>query len=158
MHKMHRMRYILTFLLLFGFVLMMVQCSEEQPEVQSKYEVRKVVNPNGDSELALLMRDMLTDAKEMRAQIRDGELPVSTLAFEELLTAEATEPEKAASTEYKAYAEAHIQLMETIQSTDQDHSAEAYEDMVQNCMNCHRALCPGPTRVIKKLALNNHEE
>ena len=51
----------------------MLACTDyNSPE---KREVPAVINPNGDSELALLMRDMFEDGMRLKEQIAKGEQP-----------------------------------------------------------------------------------
>ena len=72
------------------------------------------LNPNGDSELALLMRQMFEDGEAMKAALDSGKLPKLTKDHMKMLTVEATEPEKAASPEYKAFAQSYLQTLEAL--------------------------------------------
>ena len=109
------------------------------------------LNPNGDSELALLMRAMFDDALLMKQQVEQGEQPRPSLDYQKILTAEATEPEKAASDTYKVHALSYLQTIKALQDADAPQAASLYKNMVNSCMGCHQALCPGPTVRIKKL-------
>ena len=110
-------------------------------------------NPNGDSELALLMRLMYDDAMRMKKNIEDGEIPEMVYSFDKIHTAQATEPEKAASMEYKVFADAYLATLGSIETNDFNKVKTAYSGMVESCMNCHTALCPGPRVKIRKLEL-----
>ena len=48
------------------------------------------LNPNGDSELALLMRAMTGEAQVVKQQIEQGEAPWLGLDYEKILTAHPT--------------------------------------------------------------------
>ncbi|MCB0548882.1 MAG: hypothetical protein KDD19_14980 [Phaeodactylibacter sp.] len=109
------------------------------------------LNPNGDSELALLMRAMFDDALLMKQQIEQGNVPKPGLDYQKILTAEATEPDKAASNDYKVHALSYLQTIKALQEADAPQAASLYKNMVNSCMGCHQALCPGPTVRIKKL-------
>ncbi len=111
------------------------------------------LNPNGDSELALLMRAMADEAFDMKEHIKNGTTPEFGLEYHKILTADATEPEKAASPEYKAFAQTYLQVMEAYQKANPEKQKELYSSMVDACMTCHKALCPGPTMRIKKLVV-----
>ena len=145
--------------LIFCFLLTCIYflaCTEVNNESSNKAEyvpTKWHPNPNGDSELALLMRDMYDDGQRMRVAILNGEPFTSKVDFEKILTAAATEPEKAASSEYHAFAQSYIQTMKALQGADPAKAVALYETMVANCMSCHQALCPGPTMRIKKLNL-----
>ena len=113
-------------------------------------EQKAPLNPNGDSELALLMRAMFDEGMTMKSAIAEGKHPKVKIDFEDILTADATEPEKAASDVYKAYAQSYISIMEGFKDKN-SNPEELYEAMVSNCESCHKALCPGPLVRIKKL-------
>src|SRR5690606_20397318 len=105
------------------------------------------------SELALLMRDMYNEGMKVKTKIKNGEMPELLLEFEKIHTAKATEPEKAASAEYKAYAISYIQAVEALKKAEADQVDKSYTNMVDACMSLHRALCPGPMVRIKKMYL-----
>lgn len=109
------------------------------------------LNPNGDSELALLMRAMFDDALLMKQQIEEGKPPRPGLDYQKILTAEATEPAKAASDTYKVHALSYLQTIKALQQADAAQASTLYNNMVNSCMGCHQALCPGPTVRIRKL-------
>ena len=135
---------------LISFVLLMfvvAACQEDSNEYQSNWSV----NPNGDSELALLMRDMFDEGMALKQQIKEGKKPKLISSFETIHSAKATEPEKAASPEYKVYADAYLASLNALKSASLDDAPQAYNGMVQSCMACHSALCPGPKVKIKKL-------
>lgn len=146
------MKIFLTFfsmaLLIFGLA-----CSEVEQEPVK--EIIHPINPNGDSELALLMREMFDDGLRIKQQIMKGEQPEILKKFEKILTAEATEPEKAASQKYKHFANTYLESLESLKNARGEEAGNLYQVMVQNCMNCHNAMCPGPMVKIKKLYLKN---
>ncbi len=130
------------------FVVLMA-CSDNKSTVKTT----SVINPNGDSELALLMREMYDDGQRIKEQILAGEKPEILKRFAEIHTAEATEPEKAASDAYKMYADAFLNAMDILAESDESNVNLNYMAMVQSCNNCHQQLCPGPMVKIKKLNL-----
>lgn len=129
-----------------------ISCSEEAKECSDvKKNISQPLNPNGDSELALLMRAMFDEAQQIKEQIANGK-PVSlSLDHEKILTAHATEPEKAASEEFQAFATLYLKTIENLQKASPEKAIKLYDNMVDNCMSCHKALCPGPIVRIKKL-------
>ncbi len=122
-----------------------------KPDLSKVKIVKAPINPNGDSELALLMRAMYEEAERMKAAIERGEQPEITLDYEAILTAEATEPEKAASATYKVHAQSYLQTLKALKNADVAQAQQLFGDMVDSCMGCHSALCPGPKARIKKL-------
>jgi len=113
--------------------------------------VQSQINPNGDSELALLMRDMYNEAERLKTQVENGEEVSISLDHERILTAHATEPDKAASPEYKAFAKSYLQSLESLQAANASQLQSQFDNVVANCMACHQSLCPGPMVRIKKL-------
>ena len=131
--------YIVSTVLLL--IVLLGACQSEQ---------KAPLNPNGDTELALLMRAMFDEGMNMKSAIAEGKHPKIKIDFEDILTAEATEPEKAASDTYQAFAKSYISIMESFEDKNAN-AEELYEAMVSNCESCHKALCPGPLVRIKKL-------
>lgn len=109
------------------------------------------INPNGDSELALLMRAMYDDAAQMKEAIERGEQPKSSVDHSKMLTASATEPEKAASDTYKTWAQSYLHTVEALKNGDLEMAPDLFDNMVNNCMGCHTDLCPGPKMRIRNL-------
>lgn len=137
---------------LFALFILGVACSEEKTDLPKEENlIQQPLNPNGDSELALLMRAMEEEAKRIKEQVANGEPVTIELNHEEILTAHATEPKKAASPEYKAFAAAYLQAIESLKTATPDQSATIYDQMISSCMSCHQTLCPGPIVRIKKL-------
>ena len=143
------LKIITCLLLLFALA---VSCSEEKKDYSNiENRIQKPINPNGDSELALLMRAMFEEALQIKQQIANGEPINLNINHEKILTAHATEPEKAASAEYKAFANVYLQTIKSLQTANPIQQVNLYDNMVNNCMTCHKALCPGPMVRIKKL-------
>lgn len=152
---MKRRSSLLLALVIIVAGLFIESCS---PKVNSNVDVNNgtqwATNPNGDSELALLMREMFDHGMRMKKAIKAGEPVVVERSFEEMLTAQATQPEKAASPEFQAFAQSYINIMKRMDEGSDEEAAMLYESMVANCMACHTAFCPGPKMRIKHLKLN----
>jgi len=108
--------------------------------------------PNGSSELALLMRDMYDETEQIKAQVEKNAKVQSSAMYGNMLTVEATEPDKQASELYKAMSGDFIRRWEILK-TEHEGISDTYTSVVQSCMNCHAAMCPGPMVKIKKLYL-----
>jgi hypothetical protein len=111
------------------------------------------LNPNGDSELALLMRQMYEDGMSIKEDIENEKRISTKLKHGDILTAEATEPEKAESDTYKALADSYLDLMDQVNDRKNPHREEAYSNLVSSCLQCHKAMCPGPIVKINKMIL-----
>jgi hypothetical protein len=132
-------------------MLLVLACTDIDPSKSSLAPIQP--NPNGDSELALLMRDMFDDGMRMKGQIENGDKLEVLAKFEKIHTAQATEPEKAASKKYKRYADVYLELLEQLKVSSEEDTRILFQGLVESCMNCHRAMCPGPMVRIKKLYL-----
>jgi len=134
------------------FCSLIYGCSSEESKSQNK-----IINPNGDSELALLMREMHDDGMLTKQQILDGKTPEVKCDYKSMYSIEATEPEKAASTEYQVFGKAYEASVAALLAAEEEHRPTAYQTMVGACMNCHQAMCPGPMVKIKKMYLTEKE-
>jgi hypothetical protein len=113
------------------------------------------INPNGDSELALFMRSMFDDLAAMKEQVANGDSVLIELDHEKILSAHATEPEKANSPEYKAFADGYLNIIDALNSAEASERVVLYENLIENCISCHQVLCPGPIVKINRLKLDN---
>lgn len=155
------MKYMLTILLALIILACSQEATEASTEASSEADTPDVVlpasNPNGDSELALLMRQMFEESLNMRRAIQKGEKPEISLDLAKIHTVQATEPEKQASESYKAWGQAYLNAVNMYNEAPVSEAKEAYTLMIDQCMNCHGQLCPGPTVKIKKLYLPNQK-
>lgn len=139
--------------------MLLLACNQTEEEATSNEDMPDVVlpagNPNGDSELALLMRQMFEESLNMRRAVLKGEKPKVSLDLAKIHTVQATEPEKQASESYKAWGTAFLNAVKMYNEAPKSEAKEAYTLMIDQCMNCHGQLCPGPTVKIKKLYLPN---
>jgi seryl-tRNA synthetase len=112
------------------------------------------INPNKSSELAELMREMDKDSWKIREAIEKNQnIPDIKDKFAKLHTAEATEPEKK-NEAYKVMGDNFLASLDKIyQTNNKEEKIESYNMMVNNCLNCHKSVCPGPMVRIKKLFL-----
>lgn len=147
------MKLLLTsiVLLLMYFMLSCTSINKEQSE-------KPPLNPNGDSELALLMRDMFDEGMRMKQDILDGKKPRVLKKFETIHTAEATEPEKANTDAFRIMADVYLASLKDLKNASKEERYERYQNVVQSCMSCHQAMCPGPIVKIKKMYLPKQSE
>ncbi len=132
---------LLFYIILAGLLAFNACKSDEEPPL----------NPNGDTELALLMRAMFEEGMDIKADIEAGKHPEIKLDHEKILTAEATQPEEAASPEFKSLADKYLYSVRQLGAKNNMDAGKKFDDMVQACMDCHRSMCPGPLARIKKL-------
>jgi hypothetical protein len=131
-------------------ILWLAACAGD-PAANAEATKNKIFNPNGDSELALLMRDMFDDCMAMKEAIERDEAPTFSHDPQAIFTAHATEPDKAASPEYHALGKAYLAAARAYESAAPEERKAYFQGLVHTCMACHEQLCPGPTRKIKRL-------
>ena len=121
------------------------QCTRNTQTTAVKY-------PNQDSELALLMREMETEAINMREAISKGQEPKDVRKrFEAILTAKSTEASMKTPA-FQAMASNYLKSLDKVYQTPQEERMAQYNVMINDCMNCHKTNCPGPLVRIKKLS------
>jgi len=107
------------------------------------------VNPNGDSELALLMRNMFNESDSLKRLVLAGQRLTGLRRFKEIHSAIPTDPEVTGPV-FEAFA---INYIESIKALEKSDSLKVFNfnKMVDQCMNCHTEFCPGPKKRIKQL-------
>ncbi len=128
-----------------------------QPDVPGSpgHLVKTPLNPNGQSELALLMREMTADLANVKSAIT---LPASAAQGTALLPkhqrircAWPTEPSDR-NASFDALAVVYLKQVEQLDAQP-GVSKTAYRNTISACRACHEASCPGPLAVIEKLDL-----
>ena len=132
-----------TLLVLLVFAL--AACAETAPEVDPRRD------PNGVSELALLMREMTLDMERVRTRVLAGEQAACEAGIDRLFSATATEPEKAASEAFSAFGASYLHVVSTLENTPDSLQGPVYDQVIQACANCHQTMCPGPLVRIEQL-------
>jgi len=108
-------------------------------------------NPNGTSELAMLMRDMQKYANDAKAALKAGTKPAPfPEAFKKIYTAEITEG-MSKSDFYTQFADLYITAVKNYSTSTAELRVDAYNNMVNSCLACHSQHCPGPVPVIRKM-------
>lgn len=150
--------YIILGCLLASFF---IACSEqEEKQVKKTCETEEAVspiNPNGDSELALLMRNLSYETDSLKQRIMNDEGNVSDKFISELErvhTATPTDP-TVKTDEFKAFGELLINQAKALQeANDVETKTEQFNQLVNRCIDCHQIVCPGPIKRIKKLTIH----
>jgi hypothetical protein len=132
---------------------------QEEKQVEKSCEADEIevspVNPNGDSELALLMRQLYFDADTIKQLIvnEEGNISDELIAeLERIHTATPTDPE-VKTDEFKAYNELMINQAKALKETTANKK-DAFNLFVNRCIDCHQSFCPGPIVRIKKLVIH----
>ncbi|MGE0562168.1 MAG: hypothetical protein AB7O47_10150 [Flavobacteriales bacterium] len=126
-----------------------VSCSKDKKEVEMS-----PINPNGDSELALLMRKMYDDADAIKTLITNNEGNITQEYINELERIHTATPTEAnvKTPEFEAYTKLMIEQANSLFSSETNR-AEGFNSLVNRCVECHQSFCPGPIKKIRKLTI-----
>ena len=141
------------------FVLILAQCSNSEKQSSEKIKTdsasctKKSINPNGDSELALLMREMKSSSESLREKIKQGNFPEKfPEEFLKIHTAKPTDSEtKKAS--FDGFADSYLNNLQTLFHSPKEDLTKNYNAVITACANCHSEHCPGPLKAINKLKI-----
>lgn len=144
---------------LLTFCLFLVNCSGENkiPEEQSKADslasCNKPLNPNGDSELALLMREMMGSASNLKEMIKKGNLPEKfPEEFLKIHTAQPTDSDTKKES-FNDFASNYISNLQALYNSPKEDLTKNYNAVITACASCHSQHCPGPLKAINKLKI-----
>jgi cytochrome c556 len=111
----------------------------------------KPLNPNGDSELALLMREMTKSTESMSAALKNGtDFPEKPEGFEKIIKAVRTDS-TIEQGPYEIYAKAWLSALDRLYAAPENNRPEMFNALVSNCESCHHAYCHGPLERIAKM-------
>ncbi len=145
---------------LLCFVVLLSQCSNKDKNLSKETTQKdtatcssKKINPNGDSELALLMRKMLQSSASLKEMIKQGKLPDKfPEEFLKIHTAKPTDSEtKKAS--FDGFAANYLDNLNTLYHSPKEELTQNYNAVINSCVSCHSEHCPGPIKAIKKLTI-----
>ncbi len=108
------------------------------------------VNPNGMSQLAVLMRTMMDDLKTARVAVETNQSsPQMWTRHRNIRCSWPTKPQDR-NPQFDAMAVAYLAAIKALEAQPQDRKA-AYNTAVQACLACHAQACPGPVEIIEPL-------
>ena len=134
--------------------VLLFSCSAENQEEEKTV----VTNPNGDSELALAMRNIFNQTEDIKKSLNEGKLVVPENYIENLKsfhTAKPTDPEVKVEQFFGFVKAIDLAAQELERSENFDAQKEQYSRVLNACIQCHQQFCPGPIRRINKLKLPN---
>jgi hypothetical protein len=146
------MKQLIALSLVLTFVF---SCSQEQEEQSASK--KEVYNPNGDSELALAMRQSFEQTEEIKRAIEKGDFTIPEGYVENLqLFHSATPTDPEVKTELYSQFSNSLYLIanDLVSASDLNQRKEVYQTLISTCISCHQKFCPGPIVRIKKLNLN----
>lgn len=109
------------------------------------------------SELSLLMRKMHDAAKDLKKNLSDSTMRMEYKElFEEIQSAQVSDLELKENN-FDAFAFAWQESWKDFLA-EKDEPEQAFNRMVDQCLNCHNNRCPGPIRKIKRLKIEDGAE
>jgi hypothetical protein len=135
-----------------------ISCSNsEQPIEECSSTKVSAINPNGDSELALLMRQMYVDADSLKQTIINDQGTISNEFINELEKVHNAIPtdENVKTPEFGAFNKSLVHQAKALQ-TSSVNKTDAFNQLINRCLDCHNSFCPGPIKKIKKLKIPTH--
>lgn len=121
--------------------------------LSSAFTAQEDNNPNGSSELSLLMRKMEKQLVDARAAVLNGKYKGSyPKEFDKIYTAKPTDNETKMPS-YDVFANVYISAVKSFVSAKPADQIESYNNVVNTCLACHSQHCPGPVGRIKKLLI-----
>jgi len=148
---------VTLFLIFTVFFLMECSISEKKTDDKAKKNssecATKPLNPNGDSELALLMRDMMASSQSLKEKIKQGNLPDKfPEEFLKIHTALPTDSETKKES-FDGFANNYISNLQVLFNSPKEELLRNYNAVVSACASCHSQHCPGPLKAINKLKI-----
>ena len=138
-------------LLIVWFAVISVACNQEKKEV-AEGESCAPLNPNGDSELALLMRKMAKLNEDNAAALRGGKALVPYDGSFEKVIYTAERSMKVEEEFYQGMAKSYIgHLNKLYAAGPEEDKVVLHNNVVQACQDCHSQTCRGPLKRIDKM-------
>jgi hypothetical protein len=144
---------------IFTAIILLSNCGQNKEEEKSESTSDTAscaipsINPNGDSELSLLMRDMVKNSETLRIQVQNGKLEGTfPEAFFKIYTAKPTDSDTKKES-FKVYADNYLSSLKKLYDSPKEELNENYNSLINACASCHSEHCPGPMRKINKLKL-----
>jgi hypothetical protein len=144
--------------LFFAFVLISLftyACSSDDTAEENADSLAacktKPLNPNGDSELAILMREMANWTDSCKIAFENGDAPLmAPTSFASLKTAQRTDSTIDESL-FLSMASLYEYTVARYSKAKDYEEVEFYNAMVTACADCHKNFCQGPLVRINKM-------
>jgi len=114
--------------------------------------IKTPYNPNGSSELAVLMRRMLTELRQAKTSFSQNTTPTFAGSYEKIRCTWPT-TEGTRTPWYDKMAKHFLRSYDALRSAKSNH-AQYFNATINNCIACHQNTCLGPIPAIESLRLN----
>lgn len=147
------MKYLLIILLLFAIITGISVQPDGNIQSYALLADTADLNPNGSSELSLLMRKMHKHALQAREDVLKNKIPKGYPAeFEKIYSATPTTP-TTKNQYYNSYADLYMAALKNFSKSNKKNLKENFNNLVSGCVVCHTTHCPGPMVLIEKLPI-----
>ncbi len=145
------MKHIFAFLILLAIISGVSINPDGKLQSSSLLADSTDLNPNGSSELSLLMRKMHQHALKAREEVLKNKPTKGYPAeFEKIYTATPTTP-TTKNQYYNSYADLYMAALKNFSKSNKKDLKENYNNLISGCVVCHTTHCPGPMVLIEKL-------
>ena len=127
-------------------------CTSQEQKAASEKDAAACapLNPNGDSELAVLMREMTQHAEKNAIALREGgELVPYEGQFDSIFKAKRSM--KVEEQFFQGMASAYITNLEKLYSAPVAERIALHNNLVNSCQDCHAETCRGPLKRIDRM-------
>ncbi|GIV41595.1 MAG: hypothetical protein KatS3mg034_0905 [Vicingaceae bacterium] len=140
------MRFLMIISLAVYSLVLFFSCTHQQEKPVEKQSAKQVFNPNGDSEMALIMREMYDMAENWKRNEK-----IDTTFIEKIKNFHHKKPTDPSVLDsgFVAFALSLNNQAELLKQ--QGFDKDLFNSFVNKCMDCHTIYCPGPKRKIAKL-------
>ena len=140
-----------------GLIILVIlfACGAEE-EVQSEFKhPDEIYNPNGDSELSIVMRNLHYQADKIRMSLEKGEEADYSefRKLSDLLTTAV--PTDSNVLDEKFYLMSGLLQKQVTALVNSENPSIEFDGLVSACVACHRNTCPGPIGKINKLRMKS---
>jgi len=131
--------------------------NDKKEQKESCTTTTSAINPNGDSELALLMRRLRLNTDSLKQLIANKEGNISDAYIAELERAHSAIPTdpNVKTPEFTAFNDLIITQAKALQNASIENRTKEFNQLINSCVNCHLRFCPGPIEAIQKLNIVN---
>lgn len=145
---------VLVFLTIVVFTFSKIDFKSDMAFDSAKADTTDL-NPNGSSELSLLMREMTAHVEQAKKDVMEKKLPRPyPVSFDKLKTARPTDIETKKD-HYDAFADLYLSAVRAYSASTKENLSDNYHNLVSSCIACHTTHCPGPMVRIKKLPIDS---
>jgi len=135
-------------------ILVVISCGKAAQK-ENKEDKKAPLNPNGDSELAIVMRTMMQSGKAMKREIEMGKtISQYPEEIKTITTAKQTDGMIEDRNVFNGLANYYVATLDSVYLTGAD-TKKQFNHMVKSCVDCHQNYCQGPIPAIKQLYISS---